>query len=276
MSVRNLQALLRPKSVAVIGASDRPGSRGEALMRNLTAGGFAGPIWPVNPRLDAVMGLACARDVASLPQAPDLALVATPAAMAPDAIAALGARGCRIAAVLSAGVEGALRQATLDAARPYLLRIVGTGTVGLMIPPIGLNASVAHMQAAPGSLALVSQSGTIMTTLIDWAADRGVGFSHVASLGDMADVDIGDYLDLLAGDGRTRAILVYLETFASARKFLSAARAASRLKPVIALKAGRSAAAARGGGDAYRACCRARTRWRRRRCGARACCGWAA
>ncbi len=247
MSIRNLSHALRPSSVAVFGASERPGSLGEALMRNLVAGGFAGPIWPVNPRHRAVMGLPCLAGAADLPEAPDLALIATPAAIVPEVIADLGARGGKAAIVLSAGlgVKSELRQAMLDAARSHLLRIIGTDTVGLMIPALGLNASVAHLPAAPGALALVSQSGAITTTLIDWAAERGVGFSHVVCLGDMADVDLGDYLDLLAGDGRTRAILLYIETITSARKFLSAARAAARLKPVIALKAGRSAAAAR-------------------------------
>lgn len=245
MSVRNLEILLRPESIAVIGASDRPGSLGEALMRNLIAGGFGGEIWPVNPRYRKVMDFPCVARVADLPDAPDLAAIVAPARLAPEAITALGAVGNRVALVLSPGVDARARQALLDAARPYLLRLIGPDTLGLMIPAIGLNASVAHLPAEPGRLALMSQSSAIATTLIDWAAERGIGFSHVVGLGAMSDVDVGDYLDLLAGDGGTRAILVYLEAIPDARKFLSAARSAARLKPVIVLKAGRSAAAAR-------------------------------
>lgn len=128
----------------------------------------------------------------------------------------------------------------LDAAKPTLLRIIGPNTVGLMIPPIKLNAGFAHMAAKPGNIALLSQSGAIATSLIDWAADNNVGFSQIVSLGDMADVDVGDCLDMLAGDAHTRAILMYLETIPNPRKFMSAARAAARIKPVIAIKAGRN------------------------------------
>src|SRR5690606_27141629 len=141
--------------------------------------------------------------------------------------------------------ENGLRQAMLDAAKPYLFRVIGPNTVGLIVPPAKLNASFAHMNPQPGGLALLSQSGAIAATLIDWAADEGIGFSHVVSLGDMVDVDVGDYLDLLAGDARTRAILLYLESIPNPRKFMSAARAAARLKPVIAVKTGRHAAGAK-------------------------------
>ena len=133
----------------------------------------------------------------------------------------------------------------LDAARPNLFRIIGPNTVGLMIPPVKLNASFAHMAAKPGNIALLSQSGAIATSLIDWAAENDVGFSHIVSLGDMADVDVGDWLDMLAGDAKTRAIVMYLETIPNARKFMSAARAAARIKPVIAIKSGRHEAAAK-------------------------------
>jgi acetyltransferase len=127
----------------------------------------------------------------------------------------------------------------LDAARPHLFRIIGPNTLGLMMPPIKLNAGFAHMAARPGGIALVSQSGAIASSLIDWAAVNDVGFSHIVSLGDMADVDVGDWLDMLAGDAKTTAVLLYLETVSNPRKFMSAARAAARIKPVIAVKAGR-------------------------------------
>lgn len=242
MTIRNLHSALNPTSVAVIGASDRAGTFGAVVMANLAAGSFRGPVWPVNPRHGTVAGMPCFRRVEDLPAAPDLAIIASPARSLPRTIAALGAQGCRLAVVLSAGVDtgSGLGQRMLDAARPHLLRIVGPEALGLVAPHAGLNATLAPSPVAAGSLALVAQSGTIAATMIDWAAERGIGFSHVVGLGDMADVDAGDYLDLLAGDGRTRAILLCLESVTSARKFLSATRAAARTKPVIVLKAGRS------------------------------------
>lgn len=246
MTIRNLESALRPRSVAVFGASERPGSVGAVLMRNIVEGGFEGPVWPVNPRRDEVFGRRCFGAARDLPEAPDLAVLAIPARGVPQTIAEIGARGGRLAVVVSAGItaKNGLRQRMLEAARPYLLRVIGPNTVGLIAPPAKLNASFAHMNPAPGRIALLSQSGAIATTMIDWAAEHGIGFSQIISLGDMADVDVGDCLDLLAGDGRTRAILMYLESVPAARKFLSAARAASRLKPVIAIKAGRTPAAA--------------------------------
>lgn len=242
MTIRNLEAALKPASVAVFGASDRPGSPGAALMRNVSAGGFDGAIWPVNPKHRSVAGHECFRSAADLPGVPDVAVIATPPASIPGLIDALGRRGGRLALVVSPGVTAGdgLRQRMLDAARPHLLRIIGPNSAGLIAPSAKLNASLAPVGATAGNLALLSQSGAIASTMVDWAAERGVGFSHVVSLGDMADVDAGDYLDLLAGDWQTRAILLYLESVPEPRKFLSAARVAASLKPVIAVKAGRS------------------------------------
>ena len=139
----------------------------------------------------------------------------------------------------------ALQQAALDAARPHLLRLVGPNCVGIMVPEIGLDASFSHLAPPPGDIAFVSQSGAMITAMLDWAAPRGIGFSHVVSLGDMADVDFGDMLDYLAADPATRAILLYVEGITHGRKFMSAARAAARGKPVLVLKAGHSTAGAR-------------------------------
>ena len=246
MSVRNLESMFRPRSVAVIGASDRPHSVGSMVMRNLLAGGYKGTIAPVNLRHSVVGGLAAVPDVASLPAAPDLAVICTPAATVPGIIAQLGARGTRAAVVLTAGLgrghteDGrTLQQAMLDAARPHLLRILGPNCIGLLVPGIGLNASFAHVPALPGNIAFVSQSGALTTALLDWAQSHAIGFSHFISLGDGADVDFGDALDYLASDPHTRSILLYIESVSSARKFMSAARAAARNKPVIVVKAGR-------------------------------------
>jgi acetyltransferase len=251
MSSRNLEHLFNPQSVALIGASDRPHSVGATVMRNLLRGGFRGPIWPVNLRHASVAGRQAYRTVESLPAAPDLAVICTPAAAVPALITALGSRGTRAAIVISAGLEqpapagGTLAAAMLQAAKPFQLRILGPNCIGLLVPRIGLDASFAHVGASAGSLAFVAQSGALTTALLDWAQARHVGFSHFISLGNAADVDFGDLLDYLGRDPGTRAILLYAESISSARKFMSAARAAARAKPVIVVKSGRTAASAR-------------------------------
>jgi len=247
MTIRNLDRAARPRSLAVLGASVREGSVGRVVMDNIVAAGFEGEIWPVNPKYDEVAGRRCYARAADLPGVPDLAVIVTPASTVPGLIAELGEKGTRAAVVITAGLtrESGLRQAMLDAARPHLFRIIGPNTVGLMIPPMKLNAGFAHMAAKPGGIALLSQSGAIATSLIDWAAENNLGFSHIVSLGDMADVDVGDWLDMLAGDAQTRAIVMYLETVPNPRKFMSAARAAARIKPVIAVKSGRHEQAAK-------------------------------
>jgi acetyltransferase len=251
MSIRNLSHFFTPDSVALVGASARAGSVGATVLANLVSGGFAGPVWPVNPKYGELLGLEVFPDVSRLPRAPGLAVVCTPAATVPRIVGQLGALGCRAVVVLSAGLdtpgpEGAsLRQAMLDAARPWLLRILGPNCVGLLVPRIGLNASFAPAAALPGRLAFVAQSGALVTTVLDWARERGIGFSSFISLGDGTDVDLGDLLDYLAGDPDTDAILIYAETIRQARKFMSAARGAARAKPAVIVKAGRAPEAAR-------------------------------
>ncbi len=241
MSIRNLDSLFDPASVAVFGASDRPGSVGATVWHNLKAGGFKGPIWAVNPRLTALGGDPVHAGVADLPEAPELAIICTPAAVVTDLVRELGARGTRAAIVLTAGLDTAHKQALCEAARPHLLRVLGPNCLGLLAPHIGLNASFAHAMVEPGSLAFVSQSGALVTAMLDWARGRRIGFSHFVSLGEHADVDFGDMLDYLASDPKTRAILLYIESIEAPRKFMSAARAAARNKPVIVVKSGRSA-----------------------------------
>jgi acetyltransferase len=247
MSIRNLQKMFEPKSVAVIGASARSHSVGFTVLRNLLSGSFRGQVYAVNPKYEELQGRPVYRNVAALPQAPDLAVICTPPATVPGLIAELGARGTRAAVVLTAGLSTVrdahgltLKQRMLDAAREHLLRILGPNCVGLMVPGIGLNASFAHTDAKPGKLAFLSQSGALVTGVLDWAKSRDIGFSRFVSLGESADVDFGDLLDYLANDGATRAILMYVEDIHDARKFMSAARAAARSKPVIVIKAGRA------------------------------------
>ncbi len=245
MTIRNLHTILAPRSVALIGASAREGSVGRVVLDNVRAS-FAGAIYPVNLKYESLLGLRCYHQVADLPTIPDVAIVMTPAPTVPRLIADLGARGCQAVAVLSAGIGtgNGLRQAMLDAARPHGLRIIGPNTIGLIAPRVSLNASFAHLAPKSGSIGLISQSGAIVSSMIDWAVAEDVGFSQIFSLGDMSDVDIGDCLDLLAQDDNTNAILLYVEAISNPRKFVSAARAASRIKPVIAVKPGRHAEAA--------------------------------
>lgn len=252
MSIRNLDQMFRPRSVAVVGASDKPRSVGSALMANLLQAGFSGPILPVNPRAAAVHGIIAYKDVASLPAAPDLAVIATPPDTVASLIAELGSRGTRAAVVLTAGfAEGELaagKERTtqlLTAARPYLLRVVGPNCLGIAVPGLGLNATFAPAALLPGHIAFLTQSGAMATTVLDWALPRRVGFSAIVSMGDMSDVDFGDLLDYFALDEGTHAILIYAEAVTHARKFMSAARRAARVKPVIVVKGGRAEAGAR-------------------------------
>jgi acetyltransferase len=247
MTTRHLHHAFQPGSVALVGASARPGSLGRVVHRNIVDSGFAGPVWPVNPKYRDIDGTPCFARIADLPSPPDLAIIVTPPATVPGLITALGDKGCHAVVVITAGLtrDNGLRQAMLDASKPKLVRIIGPNTLGVLIPPLKLNASFAHVHPATGGLALLSQSGAIVTSMIDWAAARGIGFSHVVSLGDMADVDTGDGLDWLATAPDAQAVLMYLETITQPRKFMSAARAAARLKPVVAIKAGRHAPAAK-------------------------------
>ena len=247
MSIRNLDFLFRPKSVAVIGATNRVRSVGATVLRNLIEAGFAGAILPVNPKHAVLENLQVYESVEDLPVAPELAVICTPAATVPLLISQLGKRGTRAAIVLTAGLNAqkdahgvTLQQAMLAAAKPHMLRILGSNCVGLLVPAIGLNASFAHTSALPGKIAFVSQSGALVTGILDWAKSRGIGFSKFISLGDGADVDFGDILDYLARDPNTQAILLYIEDIRHARKFMSAARGAARGKPVLVLKAGRA------------------------------------
>jgi len=252
VTIRNLDCMFRPKSLALIGASLREHTVGAVLARALLQTGLRIPVFPVNPNHREILGVPVHRDIASLPQVPELAVVATPPQTVPGIIAELGALGTRAAVVVTAGFgEGGkdegkrLRQAMLDAARPHLLRIVGPNCLGIMMPGLGVNASFGATTPLAGHLAFVAQSGAIVSSVVDWASSRGIGFSYLVSLGDMADVDFGDMLDYLANDPNTHAILLYIEAISDARKFMSAARAAARSKPVIVVKAGRHAEGAR-------------------------------
>lgn len=257
MGFRALQYLFRPRSVALIGADRAPRSVGAVLAGNLFGAGFDGPILPVHASLIAVRGVMTYPAVAALPIAPDLAVVASPPDAVPQLMGELGARGTKVAVVLSAGFEHGgneagkqVRSAMLAAAAAHRVRLVGPACLGVIVPGIGLNASYAHRMPPPGDVAIVSQSGSLMSVLLDLSADLGVGCSLLASLGDMDDVDFADVLDYLAIDRTTRAILLVVDDIADARRFMSAARTVARIKPVIVYDAGRvgGLAAADAGG----------------------------
>lgn len=244
MTIRNFHAVFKPKSLAIIGASDKAGSIGRALTENLIRD-FEGPIYLINPKHSQLFSCEVFSDLAHLPGVPDLAVIATPPAAVPEIISVLGKMGTRGACVITAGITGDLRQEMLDAALPHTLRIVGPNCLGIQVPDLGLNASFAPSMPAKGSIAFLAQSGAIITAVLDWAKPRNIGFSHTVSMGDMADIDFGDMLDYLANDRGTSAILMYIEHITHARKFMSAARAAARSKPVIVVKVGRFEAGAR-------------------------------
>jgi acetyltransferase len=252
MPTRNIKALLRPQSVAVIGATNKANAPGSVIMRNLLQANFAGAIMPVTSEHHAVGGVLAYPDVASLPEAPDLALICTPANTVPGVMRALGERGTKAACIMTPALGLAFEEsgrtvleAALAEARSFGMRVLGPNTMGILVPGIGLNASFAHEHAAPGKIAFVSQSGALCTAVLDWARPKNIGFSHFIHLGDAADLDFGDVLDYLGSDPSTRAILLYIETIHERRNFMSAARAAARNKPVLAIKAGRSIEGAR-------------------------------
>jgi len=252
MSQRNLNKLFRPRSLVVIGASNREGTVGNLVMRNLLRAGFTGPIMPVNPRYQAVSGVYSYVDVASLPIVPDLAVICTPPQPVPDLIAELGALGTRAAIVMTKGLDQEttaagvdLQQAMREAAAPYDLRLLGQNSLGVLVPAVKLNASFSHLSVLPGKIAFVSQSGAMCMAVLDWARARNIGFSHFVSLGGSADVDFADVIDYLGSDPKTGSILLYMESVRDGRRFMSAARAAARNKPVLVIKSGRTPEGAR-------------------------------
>ena len=259
MTIRNLEYLFKPRSIAVIGRGKSPGGADATVEFNMIEGGFKGPVMPVNPDHPSISGVLAYKDIASLPVAPDLAILTTPLEEAPGLIRQLGERGARAALLLSREVlqdhrdgHGALlspelqrkhddqgmslKQQILAAAKPYLMRIMGPDHLGYAVPTANLNASLSSQRPQAGQVALLCQSAAVMRSVIDWANSRNIGFSHVISVGMRWDVDLGDLLDYLLRDHHTRAILIYMESTRNRRKFVSAARAAARVKPVIILK----------------------------------------
>jgi acetyltransferase len=244
MGIFNLDKIFRPDSIAVIGASERPGSPGTPLMRNLVQGEFPGRLFPVNPKYRQVMGLPAKADIRDLDARVDLAVVAVPIDRAPEVVSQCAAAGVKAAVVVSgggreAGGAGPLSEARIsEAASAGRMRVVGPDSLGFIVPGIKLNASSAAGMPPAGRLAFVSQSGAVCSAILDLSFKEEIGFSHFVSVGSMVDVDFGDVIDYLGRDPAARSIVLYIEQLSNIRKFISAARSASRVKPVIALKAG--------------------------------------
>ena len=246
-----MEQFFNPKSIAVIGASDKPGSIGHTLVQNLIDGGFAGTILPVNPNREQVHGLQAYHAITDAPPFTDLAIIAVPIAAVPEVVRQCVRAGTRGVIIIAAGgreqgEEGRLFEEQIrGAAEGSGLRIIGPNCLGVIRPARNLNASFIPGMPAHGIIGFISQSGAIGTASLDRAAMGNVGFSHFISIGSMLDVDFGDMIDYLGNDGNVKAILIYMENLTNARKFMSAARAVSRIKPIIVLKAGKSEAGAR-------------------------------
>lgn len=245
-----LDFIFKPNHVAVIGATDREGSVGRTLLRNLLATPFGGTVYPVNPKRSSVLGVRAYPSIADVPDTVDLAIVVTPAPTVPSLIEECGKAGVRGVIIISAGFkeigeEGrALEREIEDTLQTFDMRVIGPNCLGIMRPGAGLNATFAGAMAQPGSVALLSQSGAMLTSILDWSREENVGFSTFASVGSMLDVDWGDLIGYLGDDPRTKSILVYMESIGDARSFISAAREVALQKPIIVIKAGRTAEAA--------------------------------
>jgi acetyltransferase len=248
MSTYRLDKIISPRSVAVVGASPNAGSVGRHIVANIVSAGFPGSIHVVNPHYAAIEDIATAASLSAIKESPDLVVIAVPPAAVPDTVAEAARCGVPAAVIITAGLghgAGSLAEATGRAARARGLRLIGPNCLGVLVPAAKLNASFATRMPPQGDVAIISQSGAIAAGMIEWAARRTVGLSAVVSIGDQVDVDFSDLLDFFAMDRPTRSIVLYVESIKNAQKFMSAARAAARTKPVIVIKAGRHAQGAK-------------------------------
>lgn len=248
---RQLQKIFKPKNIAAIGASNQKGSVGYSLMKNLLSGGFEGEIFPVNLKHKIIQGISCYKSVLNIKESIDLAIIATPARTILKILKECGETGIQGVVIISAGFKEAgeegnkMFQQILATAQKYNIRIVGPNCVGFINPNLGINASFLTKMPAPGNVAVISQSGALCASILDWAVDQNIGFSNFISVGSMVDVDFGDLINYFGTDENTSCILIYMESLTNARKFMKAARTFSKEKPIIVLKAGKSLAGAK-------------------------------
>jgi acetyltransferase len=246
-----LEVFFSPQTVAVVGATEKQGSVGRTILWNLITSPFGGTVYPVNPKRPNVLGVKAYPSVKELPEAPDLAVIVTPAPSVPAIIGECVAKGVKAAIVISAGFketgkEGAeLERQIMVQARRGNMRIIGPNCLGVMRPPTGFNATFAGKIALQGNVAFVSQSGALATAILDWSFRESVGFSAFVSIGSMLDVGWGDLIELLGNDPKTKSIVIYMESIGDARSFISAAREVALTKPIIVIKAGRTEGAAK-------------------------------
>ncbi len=246
-----LDTFFKPKNVAVIGATENPGSVGRTVLWNLISSPFGGTVYPVNPKRPSVLGIKAYPNIAAVPEKVDLVVVTTPAPVVPGVIREAVDAGVKAAVVISAGFKEMgppgieLERQLLAEARRGGMRIIGPNCLGVMAPLSGVNATFAAGMAKPGNVAFLSQSGALATAVLDWSFAEMVGFSAFVSIGSMLDVDWGDLIDYLGNDSRTQAIVIYMESIGHARSFMSAAREVALNKPIIVIKAGRTEAAAK-------------------------------
>jgi acetyltransferase len=246
-----MEKIFDPKTIAVIGASNREGTVGYALIKNLIGSGFKGTVYPINFKNKSIYGVRSYPSLKDTRDNIDLAVIATPAQTVPDIIKECGEYGVGGIVVISAGFMEAgekgqeMGNYIREMAEKYNMRIIGPNCLGFIKPSIKLNVSFANKMAKPGKIAFISQSGALCTAILDWSVEQNVGFSHFVSIGSMVDVGFHDLIDYFGQDPNTNSIVIYMESLTNARKFLSAARAFARTKPIIVLKAGKSDAGAK-------------------------------
>jgi acetyltransferase len=245
MGTEKLDAIFNPRRIAVIGASDREGSIGAKLLRNLIGVGYKGAVYPVNPFRSTVQGITAYPSIKKTPGKVDLAVVATPAHTVPQIIEECGEAGVSGVIITSAGFKGCgeegevLEKQILTNKNRYNMRILGPNSLGVMRPRINLNASITSKSAMPGKIAFISQSAALCTSVLEWASEANIGFSAVISTGSMLDVNLGDLIDYFGSDAQTRSVVLFVESIKDAREFMSAARGFARAKPIVVVRAGR-------------------------------------
>ena len=246
MSIHNLDFIFKPKRIALIGVTPNPNSVGGTVLKNIVGSGFNGVVYPVNPTSEAVLGIQCYPDVASLPKSPDLAIICSPADQVPDLVRTCGESGIKGLLIMSAGFRECGQQGKAlemkvqeEAAKFDGMRIIGPNCLGFIVPSLNLNLTFAGNTPKPGHIAFISQSGALCTSVLDWAAEENIGFSYFVSIGNAMDVDFADLIDYFGEDEKTKSIILYIESIQHARKFMTATRAFARSKPIVAFKSGR-------------------------------------